>query len=253
MLPANTLSLIGEDLGDSSDNISWVPTVWLLGSCIGFLLVGRLSDMYGRRWMVLGTAVLSLVGCIVSACAQSVGALIAGSMCNGISAAGQLSFQIFLGELVPNKYRGLLVDMVFLSSFPFAVFGGLIARLFIQNTASGWRWSYYLGIICGAVAIVLYLLCYHPPTYTQLHANGKSRTQQLRDTDFVGIFLFVAGCVVFLIGLSWGGTTSPWASAQTLCPLLIGILSLLVFCVYGMWLGLLSSTEHTYLPRYLTT
>lgn len=237
VLPANTLSLIGEDLGDSS-RINWVATVWLLGSCIGFLLVGRLSDIYGRRWIVLGTAVLSLVGCVVSACAQNVGALIAGSLCNGISAAGQLSFQIFLGELVPNQYRGLLMDMVFFSSFPFAVFGGLIARLLINNTTSGWRWSYYLGIICGSIALVLYLFCYHPPTYKQLHANGKSGMQQLKDTDFIGISLFISGCVLFLIGLSWGGTTYPWASPQTLCPLVIGIFTLVVFGMYGMKPGL---------------
>jgi MFS family permease len=51
VLPANTLLLINEDIGPSP-NLNWVATAWTLGSGIGFLLVGRLSDIFGRKWMV---------------------------------------------------------------------------------------------------------------------------------------------------------------------------------------------------------
>jgi MFS family permease len=204
-----------------------------MGSSIGFLLVGRLSDIYGRKWMVISTSILGLIGCIIGSCAQNVEMLIGANICNGIAAAGQLSFGIVLGELVPNKYRGPIVTIVFLSSLPFAVFGPIIARTFINNTVSRWRWSYYLGDILGVISLALYYFLYHPPTYDQLHVNGKTRWQQTAQLDFVGIFLYVAGCVLFLIGLSWGGTTYPWQSAGTLCPLLIGIATLAAFGVYG--------------------
>jgi MFS family permease len=197
----NTRGLINADLGNSV-NINWVATIWTLGSCIGFLLVGRISDIFGRRYMVIGTQVLSLIGCIIGACATSVTMLIVANGCNGIAAAGQLSFGIVLGELVPNNMRGPIVTLVFLSSSPFAVFGPIIARLFIENTASKWRWSYYLGIIFGVMALALYFFMYHPPTYDQLHVNGKSKRQQLKELDYIGIFLFIAGCVLFLVGLS---------------------------------------------------
>ncbi|KAI1854215.1 hypothetical protein JX265_000619 [Neoarthrinium moseri] len=204
VLPANTLTLINADLGNSPD-INWVATVWTLGSCIGFLLVGRISDIFGRRYMVLGTQVLGLIGCIIGSCAQSVGMLIGANLCNGIAAAGQLSFGIVLGELVPNTMRGPIVTLVFISSAPFAVFGPIIARLFIENTASKWRWSYFLGDIFSVIALALYFFLYHPPTYNQLHVNGKTKRQQVKELDFIGIFLFIAGCVLFLVGLSWGG------------------------------------------------
>lgn len=232
MLPANTLTLINADLGNSLD-IGWVSTVWTLSSCIGFLLVGRLSDIYGRKWVVQGTTALSIIGCIVGATAKNVNMLIGANVCNGLSAAGQLSFGIFLGELVPNKYRGPLITIVFLSSLPFAVFGPIIARLLIQNTAARWRWSYYIGIILGVITGTLYQFFYHPPTYDQLHVHGKTKWQMFKELDFIGIFLFVSGCVLFLIGLSWGGVTYPWASVQTLCTLLIGIATLAGFALYG--------------------
>lgn len=70
--------------------------------------------------MVMGTSVLGLLGCIVGATAKSINTLIGANLLNGIAAAGQLSFGIVLGELVPNKHRGPIVTLVFLSSLPFA-------------------------------------------------------------------------------------------------------------------------------------
>jgi hypothetical protein len=102
-------------------------------------------------------------------------------------------------------------------------------------SVSRWRWSYYLGDIFGTVALFLYIFLYHPPTYSQLHVGGKSKWEAAKDMDFVGIFLFVSGCVLFLIGLSFGGTAYPWTSAETLCTLFIGLATLVAFVVYGTW------------------
>ena len=68
----------------------------------------------------MGSTGLGLIGCIVGCTAKSVNALIGANLCNGIAAAGQLSFGIVLGELVPNKMRGPIVTLVFASSAPFA-------------------------------------------------------------------------------------------------------------------------------------
>ncbi|CAI6340163.1 unnamed protein product [Periconia digitata] len=234
VLPANTLALINADIGPST-NLNWVATIWTIGSAIGFLLVGRLSDIFGRKWMVMGTSVLGLLGCIVGGTAKNIDTLIGANLMNGIAAAGQLSFGIVLGELVPNKQRGPIVTLVFASSLPFAVFGPIIARTFIEKTAAGWRWSYYLGIILSGITIILYQFFYHPPTYEQLHVGGKPKWQQFKELDFVGIFLFIAGTVLFLIGLSWGGTTYPWTSAAVLCTILIGFATLVAFGLYEQY------------------
>ncbi|KFH46505.1 putative MFS-type transporter -like protein [Hapsidospora chrysogenum ATCC 11550] len=230
VLPANTLPLINADIGNSTQ-INWAATIWTMGTSIGFLLVGRLSDLYGRKWMVLSTTVLGLIGCILGGTARNVAMLIVGNGCNGLAAAGQLSFGIVLGELVPNKQRGPIVTLVFLSSLPFAVFGPVIARSLIENTSEGWRWSFYIGIILNFITLVLYQFLYHPPTFEQLHV-GKTRLQQTKELDWIGIFLYISGCVLFLIGLSWGGSTYPWASAEVLCPLIIGIATVAAFFVY---------------------
>jgi len=117
----------------------------------------------------------------------------------------------------------------------------VIARSFILHTSAGWRWSYYLGIILSVIALALYQFFYHPPTYTQLHVQGKTKRQQLKELDYGGIFLFTAGMVLFLIGLSWGGTTYPWKSAQVLATLIVGFALLVALGFYGTCYYLFSS------------
>ena len=176
--------------------------------------------------------VLGLVGCIVGSTANSINQLIGANACNGLAAAGQLSFGIILGELVPNKQRGPIVVLCFVSSLPFAVFGPVIARAFILHTSSRWRWSYYIGIILEAITLVLYQFLYHPPRFDQLH-EGKTRWQQFKELDFVGTFLFIAGFVIFIIGLSWGGQAYPWKSSEVIATLVVGGCLIIGFGVYG--------------------
>jgi MFS family permease len=164
VLPANTLALINAAIGPSP-NITWVAISWTLGLAVGFTLVGRLSDIFGRRWFFIGASVLGLVGNIIGASAQSIDMLIATNCINGLAAAGQLSFHITLGELVPNAQRGPVNALILITSVPFAVFGPPVARALYVHTALQWRWSYILGVIVNAIAVLLFVIYYHPPTY----------------------------------------------------------------------------------------
>lgn len=234
-------TLINEAIGPSK-NINWVATSWTLGNGISYLLFGRLSDIFGRRWMTIGANVLTLIACIVASTASRVDALIAANTLNGFAAAVQLSFPILLGELVSNKHRGPIAAAVFLVVSPFSIFGPAFARLFIINTAAGWRWNFYLGIIFSAITVILLFFFYHPPKYAQLHVHGKTPWQQFKDLDHGGLFLLVAGMVLFLIGLSWGGQAYPWASARVVATIVTGGLCLVAFGFYGMLLSVFVST-----------
>ncbi|KAK6366829.1 hypothetical protein LTS17_010380 [Exophiala oligosperma] len=231
VMPANTLGLINESIGPSP-NINWVATSWTLGNSISYLLFGRLSDIFGRRWLTIAANALTLVACIVAGTASRVDALIAANTLNGFAAAVQLSFPLLLGELVANKHRGPISALVFLAVTPFGVFGPAFARLFILNTAAGWRWNFYLGIIFSGITTLLLFFFYHPPRYSQLHVQGKSSWQQVKELDHGGLFLLVAGTVLFLVGLSWGGQVYPWRSAEVVCTIVIGGLCLIAFGLY---------------------
>ena len=77
------------------------------------------------------------------------------------------------------------------------------------------------------VNLLLVFFFYHPPTFAAKRAkHGKSKRQLLAEFDWIGLFLFVAGCTLFIVGLSWGGSLYPWTSGTTLAPIIIGFLTL---------------------------
>ncbi|KAK5527314.1 hypothetical protein LTR07_001086 [Exophiala xenobiotica] len=86
-----------------------------------------------------------------------------------------------------------------------------------------WRWTLYVGILSNGVALILVGIFYWPPGFVGLHPEGKSRLQQFKELDFVGLILFGGGLTSFLLGVSWGNNPYPWRSVTVLVPLLLGV------------------------------
>jgi len=77
------------------------------------------------------------------------------------------------------------------------------------------------------------LIFYHPPKFEAIHIEGRSKWEEVKRLDYVGILVFTAGATLLLLGLSWGGTSYPWTDAHVLAPLIIGIFTSLV--VLPIW------------------
>lgn len=114
LMPVTSLQLIEAVLPPSPNGI-WIPLAWILSSAISFVLLGRLSDIFGRRWFFTSCAILALIGSIIGATAHKVEELIAASVFLGLGASGQLSFIISVGELVPIKHRFAINGLIFFS------------------------------------------------------------------------------------------------------------------------------------------
>ncbi|PLB35258.1 trichothecene efflux pump [Aspergillus candidus] len=233
ILPANMLTFIGQDIGPSP-NLTWVSLAYSLGLSVGFLLVGRLSDIFGRRWFFIGGNALSLIGGIVGAAAKDVETLIAADLLMGLGGSVQISFTVAVSELVPNKYRPSTIVAIFFSSFQIACFGPVISQSIVSTTSQTWRWAYYLNIICAGLAVVAFFFFYHPPTFSLLHMN-RSFKQQLRRQDLVGFILFTGGLLLFIMGLSWGGLMYPWGSSHVIATIVVGFVALVLFVLYDAY------------------
>ncbi|KAK1053699.1 hypothetical protein LTR33_014323 [Friedmanniomyces endolithicus] len=226
VLPSNSLLLINESIG---------PTLaYTLGLAVGFLIVGRLSDIFGRRWFFIGGNFLALLSGILGAVAKDVNTLIGGNILGGLAGAVQISFTVAIAELVPNKHRPLWVGAIFFSSFEFACFGPVLAQVFVANTASGWRVSYFINIAVSTMAVTCFYFFYHPPTFQLLHED-RTKMQQLKRQDFIGLLLFTGGLILFIMGLSWGGGTYPWNSAHVIACIVVGFLTLVAFVLWDAY------------------
>jgi MFS family permease len=234
IIPVSLLSEINKDIGPSN-NITWVALAATLALSASFLILGRLSDIFGRRWFFIIGNALSLIGAIINATADRVNTLCGGQVFSGIAASVQLSFAIAVAELVPNKHRPAWVVAIFFSSFEIAVFGPVIGQKLVTNTAAGWRWSFYLNVITSALATILLMLFYHPPGFELLHRN-RSKWEQLKRLDIIGLILFTSGLIVFIMGLSWGGTSYPWNSAHVIATLATSCVILSIFVIYGKFI-----------------
>ena len=73
---------------------------WTLCLSVGYTLVGRLSDIFGRRWFFTVSSAIATLGCIVAGTAPTVNQLIGGNVLIGLAAAAQISFNYTLTELV---------------------------------------------------------------------------------------------------------------------------------------------------------
>jgi MFS family permease len=102
-------------------------------------LVGSLSDIMGRRWFLIGSQTLGVIGCILAARATSVEYLIGASAVISLGASCHDLYPPLSLELVPNKYRGLTQGLVTFAVMPTLGLGPLFARMFVEYTTIGWR------------------------------------------------------------------------------------------------------------------
>lgn len=103
-------------------------------------------------------------------------------------------------EMAPTRKRGTYVAILIFTIIPFCpsvLWGQLIAY------HSTWR---YLGLICGVWAFIgLVLTCffYFPPP--RVNSQGLTRKETLAQIDYLGGFLSIAGMLLFMMGMQWGG------------------------------------------------
>lgn len=132
----------------------WVVSAVLLGAVLGSIVIGPMSDRYGRRRLLIAAAVVFIIGALGSGFAGGVATLIVSRVVLGLGVGTASSLiPTYLAELSPADKRGFLTGL-----FQLMVMTGILIA-YISNYAlsglfSGWRWM--LG---GAAipALILFL------------------------------------------------------------------------------------------------
>ncbi|KAM0331285.1 hypothetical protein ACHAQA_002955 [Verticillium albo-atrum] len=227
---ASIVVQISRDLGDDAD-FAWVVGAWSLATACSFSLAGPLSDVFGRRNLILGGQAVVLVGAIVGATAQSVVSLIAAEAVIGFGTGFVFVSYAGVPEMLPNKWRSVGVGI--LEGGIMVPWGSCIVLLAnVLNQYATWRWIFYIAIIVETLSLAGTAFFYHPTSRPRGDFD-KTRWQQFKEVDWIGLFLFTTGLATCLVGLTWGGTPAhPWDSASTIAPIVIGAAVVALAFVY---------------------
>ncbi|KAJ5645978.1 hypothetical protein N7490_002350 [Penicillium lividum] len=220
-LVSTALPTLGRVFHDASVE-SWVGTSYLLTSTACQPLYGRLSDIFGRKIVLLTSMGFFLFGSILSAVSQSMIMLIVFRAISGIGGGGILtSVMITVSDVVSlekrGTYQGIIGVVVALSNS----IGPLIGGLFTEKVS--WRWCFYINIPLTGISILVVLLVL---PLKRVKGDMKARFKQI---DYLGCITMLIAAVLILLPISWGGTKYAWSSAGVIAPLIIGVVFLGIF------------------------
>ncbi len=195
------------------ESFAWVGTAYIVTATIAAPLLGKLSDLFGRRIVFQSTMAMFFVGSLLCGLAQSMGQLIAFRAVQGLGggAIQALSFAI-LGDILPPRERGRYIGY-FTIAFALAALAGPLVGGTIVDHAS-WRWIFFINLPLVAAASIA--------SHFALKLPFNRREARI---DWLGAAFLSAGLAMLMIGLEEG--KSGWTNGNVL-GFLIGAVVLLV-------------------------
>lgn len=197
-------------------HLSWIITAYLLTSTIATPIYGKLSDIYGRRALLLPAIVLFVFASMLCGFAQTLMQLIAARALQGLGGAGLMAMaQAAIADVVSprerGRYQGYMAGTWGVASVAGPILGG-----WMTDVAS-WRWIFWVNLPLGIAAYLL-------SSSALKMLPVKRRPARI---DYLGAALLAASTTAALLVLSWGGSEYAWDSPTILG--LAGASAVLVF------------------------
>ncbi len=150
---SGTINFIQPYFGLSEAGLGWTVSSLLFGCIVGVVIAGKAGDHYGRKKVLMLAALLFFISAVGSASAHSLLFFIIARVVGGIAVGvASILSPMYIAELVPAKYRGMLVSLNLLA----IVLGILIAffsnYLLVNTGENNWRW---MLLVMAAPAFLL--------------------------------------------------------------------------------------------------
>jgi MFS family permease len=220
---ATAIPTISKDLG-SDAGYAWIGAAYLLANAIAAPIWTKLSDIWGRKAVLLIAVALYACFSIICALAPSMMVLISGRALQGTAGGGlvQVVYAV-IADLFSMRTRALYLALLQTMWAAAGGLGPLVGGALAEHAS--WRYIFWINLPIAAIAFVVlaaWLDAYNPKT---------SMLEGLRVVDWFGIVSLLVFMVALLLGLNFGGTVFPWSSPAVICLLVGGALVAAVFIV----------------------
>jgi EmrB/QacA subfamily drug resistance transporter len=212
---------------------SWVITIYMLTSTIATVIVGKLSDIYGRKPFILAGIIFFMAGAFLTGFSKDIFQLIAYRGIQGIG-AGIIMASAFtaVGDLFAPRERGKWTGIM-MAVFGFSsVLGPTLGGWLIDNME--WKWLFWIFLPLGVVAFFMILTLF-----------PKVERKAAEKIDYFGSLFLSLTITALLLGFSWAGTKYDWGSAE-----IIGLFSAAAVCLV-IFLFIESKAKSPVLPLAL--
>src|SRR3954451_16182202 len=204
VMVATALPTIAVSLADV-DNMSWVVTANLLCATAVTPLYGKLSDIHGRRTMMLIAISVYGAGSLACALAPSMLTLILARALQGLGSGGLMPLvQTIIGDVASPRdrprYQAYTSSIFIVSTVGGPILGGFIAEHL------HWSWIFWFNLPLGGLAFLL--------THNVL--QRLPRHDRRHRLDLLGALLMIGAAIALMLALSWGGRRYAWGSPPIL-------------------------------------
>ncbi|GAW26348.1 putative MFS transporter [Rosellinia necatrix] len=219
-----TLPTIARDL-HAEDTISWAGTSSLIANTAFQMLYGRLSDIFGRKFVYLGAIMLLAIATLLCSFAENGTMFYVFRGIAGVGAGGLANLtMIIISDVctLENKgyYQGIVGAFIGLGN----VIGPFLAAAFVARGT----WRAFFWTTAPIATLVGVISSYLIPS-SQPKAGVK---EGVKNIDYGGVILSSAGVTLLLIPISGGGAYFSWTSSLVISMLVLGSSSLLLFVLW---------------------
>jgi EmrB/QacA subfamily drug resistance transporter len=214
---ATAVPSVVRDIGGFAE-FPWIFSVYLLAQAVSVPVYGKLSDLFGRKPVVLFGIGLFLAGSIMCGLSWNIWLLIAFRVVQGLGAGAiQPTTITIVGDLYSVQERAKVQGYVASVWGIASVVGPTLGGVFSEYVS--WRWIFFVNIPLCLLAATMIGRKFHEKT------ERKSRPV----IDYRGAGLLTSGLTLVILGVLEGGQVWRWDSPASFAVLGLGVLLLVVF------------------------
>ncbi|KAF4448984.1 hypothetical protein F53441_7634 [Fusarium austroafricanum] len=209
----------------SGTSTSWIGTSFLIASTAFQLINGRLSDIFGRKNMLVLCLFLMGVGDLACGFARTPVQLYVFRAISGVGGGGINSLAMIIVSDITSLqnrgyYQGMLGAIIALANGVGPFLGGAIVQ------SATWRWVFWMiPIVSLPTTLIIWF-------YLPLKHRSGEYMEKIKKIDYGGIVLNIASTLLLIIPISGGGVTYAWTSPFFITAVVISVLLAILFVLF---------------------